>query len=177
MPAKLAPKIAVPGRGPGRNVPNGVLIGRQPGVGGRGPLQILDLTSLKGMGLATAKATQNQLSVCGFSFYAGGLLASNEDLGLGTWPHAVTFANGVAGTSVLSLIAATSMAIFDIYVITAGVPSVIGTITFAAGSMTGVVNFPSLVVVPTGSLIRLNAPSPADATLASVTGRVTGFAS
>ena len=176
MPAKLAPKIQVPGRGPGRNVPNGVLIGRQPGLSGRGPMQVLDLRQLVSMGLAGGKATSSRLAQAGFSFYAGGLLAAGEDLGAGSWGHAVTFTNGL-GSSVVSLAPATSMAVFDIYAITGGVPSVIGTITFSGGSTTGVVNFPSLVVLPPNTTLRLNAPSSADATLASVSGTVYGFAS
>jgi hypothetical protein len=177
MPVKLAPKVAVPGRGPGRNVPNNVLIGRQPGVGGRGPLQILDLLALKGMGLATAKSVGNQLNQAGFTFNAGGLLGNDEDLGEGTWGHAVTFTNGVAGSSVVAQYAATGTAVFDITAIISGVPTVFGTITFSAGGTVGVVNFPALFVIPLGGIVRLNAPSPADATLASVSGVVMGFAS
>lgn len=171
MAIKRFPFLRVPGRGAGRSIPSGYLVGRV--STGRGPLEIVKPQQV---GIATAKQVQSQFAQCGFRFNAGGLLLNNEDLGSGVWSHDVTFTNGL-GSVVTAQTAPTSTAIFNIYALHAGVPTVIGTITFAAGSLTGMVNFPSVVVVAAGDAVRLNAPSPADATLASVTGTVYGFRS
>lgn len=165
------PKIVVPGLSRGKGIPTGYFLGRVDG--GRGPVQLIRGPQIGRLVPAIA-AAQNQLHTAGFTFYAGGLMLNGEDLGSGTWAHPVQFENGVGGTTVTSQVAATSTAVFTIYVLTP-TPVAIGTITFAAGSTVGVVNFPVPYTVPAGQAIRLNAPSPADATLASVTGTVVGI--
>ena len=149
----------------------GVLLGR---VGGRGPVQVLRDIHFQQMGLVTKG--QIPPPTTGFNFYAGGLMLSNEDIGQGVWSHDETFENGIAGSIITSLFPAAATAVFDIYQIVGGVPSVIGTITFAATSTAGVLNVPAPVTVSAGNPVRLNAPNPADATLASVSGTVIGIA-
>lgn len=171
--ASKPPKIVVPGLSRGKGIPKGYLLGRVDS--GRGPVQLVRGQQLMRLGIASASATNSKLAQCGFTFYAGGLMLSNEDLGSGSWAHDVTFQNGVDGSSIISQTPATSTAVFNIYALQISGPTLIGTITFSAGGSVGLLNFPASFTIPAGTAVRLNAPSPADATLASVTGTVVGI--
>lgn len=166
------PNIRVPGRGAGRSIPQGYIIGRT--SKGRGPLELLDQTTLAALGVATNKSVAPALHAAGFRFYVGGLPLTNEEIGSGVWGHDVSFQNGVDGSVITSLIAATSTAVWTIKVTVAGVLQSIGTITFAAGSTVGVLNWTAPVTISAGNPISLWAPNPQDATLASITGVVQG---
>lgn len=169
------PNIKVPGRGKGRNIPPGYIIGRV--SHGRGPLELIAPGNFGRLGLSSANAAAQKAAQAGFQFFAGGLLKAGELLGSGTWAHAQGFQNGIDGSSITSLTPAAVTAVFRIVAVVLGVPTDFGTITFAAGSTTGVLLFTvSPFTIPAGSPVQLYAPASADATLSSVTGVVMGYA-
>lgn len=159
-----------------QRVPAGYILGRLPGTGD-GPAQLLNLRDLTAFGVASASAAGPAAHDAGFGFNDGGLLGAGEYLGAGTWAHDVTFQNGNPGTSVTSLVPANANATFNIQTYIAGILTTVGTIEFLAGTTVGVVTWLSPpVTIPAGVQIKLFAPSPADSTLASVTGIVVGTA-
>lgn len=152
-------------------MPQGYLLGRV--SHGVGPIEILDLNSQRQLGLASA-ASNPQANRAGFGFFIEGLMLADETIGSGSFSRQVTFLDG--GGSVTSLTPATASAAFRIQKISLGVPTDVGTITFAAGSSTGVIAWSGgQVAFDTGDVIKLFAPNPADTTLADVTGTVTGL--
>ncbi len=165
--------IRLPGRGQGRNIPAGYLVGRA--SRGRGPMELIDSASLGQVGLASAKQVNAQAAQVGFRFFVGGRPAAGEEIGSGNWAYDVLFENGQSPTSqIVSLTPAHASAVWNIKILVAGVYTTIGTITFAAASMVGVLNWPSPVTVPAGVPLSLWAPNPQDSTLASITGTVYG---
>lgn len=107
----------------------------------------------------------------GFGFFIGGLMLANELLG-----GVVFQKNMIFGTDspylINSEIPATADAVFNI--LTApGVQA--GTITFSAGTTTGVLAWASPPFsLSAGTQLRVRAPDPADATLSYISGNITG---
>lgn len=156
-----------------KSYPTGYLVGRF--SQGYGPLEFLGQSQLRGMGLASQDELTQRTSNAGFGFFAGGLLLDNETLGTTSFPFQVTFRDGNAATLVNCLVAPTGIATFRIMVSYGGIPTQVGSIVFAAASNTGVVSWIGAeLVLAAGEQITLLAPTPADATLGSVTGTVTG---
>ncbi len=161
------PNVIVRGlRSPG--IQSGYLLGR---IGsGRGPVQLLRSSQLKSIGVASTGAVQAATSAAGFGFFDGGHLLDHELLGTAVFSRDILFVSPDASDVVTALIASTGTAVFTMVV---GVTTV-GTITFTS-STTGVVAWTGgAYTLPHGTPIQLFAPTPADATLASVSGIVSG---
>lgn len=155
----------------GSSMPGGFLLGRA--SPGSGAIELLRPSDLQKLGINTAGGPAAKH---GFGFFIGGLMLDNELLGGVVLPEAISFKNGEFA-NVVSLIPAAATAVFRIVVTDAGVPTQVGTITFAAASMTGVVAWsPNPFVNKAGDFLQLYAPSPKDATLSFVSGTVAGGA-
>lgn len=150
-------------------IPPGYVVGRI--SAGRGDEELLNLQSLRQMGVAGTSDVSQAVSPAGFGFFAGGLLLAGELLGTAVFNHDVSFESADPADAVHALVAPTSTAVFSMKV---GLTTV-GTITFAGGSTVGVVAWTGgLYVLLTGVALSLYAPASADATLASVSGIVSG---
>lgn len=168
----------IKGRGQrGASVPGGVLWGRMPGAR-HGDLQPIRIQDLKAFGVgAPNEASETARVKTGFGFRIGGLMLAGESIGSGFFTRDVTFTDGDPDVLVTSL---TPAAITCHFVISAPdpithVPTEVGRITFAAGSTNGVVTWTGgVLLLLTGTIITLFAPTPADLTLADITGVVTG---
>jgi|SRR5665213_2099854 len=166
------PRIIPPGRGQGRNIPGGYILGRTRGARS-GAVQLLDLQNLAAMGVGTVAGQTAASSRAGFGFSAGGTLKSGELLGTGVWARAVTF--GTGSYSITSLIPAHASATFILKAIIAGVPTQVGSFVFAAGGKSATLTWsPTPYTNPAGTPLQLIAPTPNDANLASLTGIVNG---
>lgn len=140
---------------------------------GHGPVQFLDLASLRGgFGVTTAGASANTQSI-GFGFNEAGLMLAGELLGQGQWNETIQFDNDPADFSVSCMTAATSNKSLRLVKVVAGIPSDIGTIDYVAGSLLGSVNW-SNGLLPANTPLQLYAPTAADATLAGCAGTVYG---
>lgn len=169
------PKIRLRGlRSP--NIPPGYILGRLPGLGGSGEVQLLNLNSLRQFGIAGKQDANSGQTAAGFGFYDGGLLNAGELLGTAIYSADVTFANAADGDTVTSLSPAAAIAVFTLIAPnTLGVPTQVGTVTFAAGANVGTIAWsPNPFLLPKGTALKLFAPSPADLSLADVTGLVEG---
>lgn len=105
----------------------------------------------------------------GFGFFDGGHLADHELLGAAVFSHNVKFTSPNAGNVVTALVGATGSPTFTMVVsgVTVGtitMAGTVGTVAWSGGSYT----------LTAGTPISLFAPTPADATLASVSGIVIG---
>lgn len=165
----MPPPIKV--RGVRQVIPPGYILGR---LRGSGDVELLNLRDLRQFGVATKAEHDQATKKAGFGFFAGGLLDAGETLGTGAWAHEITFSHGDPDTLVTARFAATATAVLLIKTIVAGVETTGGTITFNAGSTNGVVAFIPALVVPAATQLKLYAPAVADATLAEITGIVTG---
>lgn len=160
----------------GGSIPGGYIWGRMPGAG-PGDSQLLNVQHLRAFGVGGQNQAQAIAAAkAGFQFFAGGLLADHEVLGAGTWSRQVTFTDGDADTIVTALVAPTADADIEVWAPDEfAVPQQVGTIHFPAGVTTATVTWSGgSYVNPTGRVITLYAPTPADTTLADVTGYVTG---
>ncbi|CAB4132021.1 hypothetical protein UFOVP134_2 [uncultured Caudovirales phage] len=163
--------VAIPGRGAGRSIPSGYLIGRT--SKGQGRLELMGINELTSIGMASNHAVANATSnLPGFNFNIGGRPAAGEEVGSGTWGHNVIFDPAQVTYTITASIPSTGTAVFDIKVFS-GVYTAIGTITFTS-SATGVLAWVGEPVIPAGVQISLWAPASQDATLAGITGIVYG---
>jgi hypothetical protein len=112
----------------------------------------------------------NQLP--GFSFNDTGLLSPGENLGSGNWPHDVVWDPAAASWSIQAGFPPTGSVTFPIKAILSGVPTQIAHIDIAAGAFTGTLVIPSVYTLPPNTVFEFIAPSPADTTLANVSGIV-----
>ncbi len=147
--------------------PFGFVLGSDPSLGSSpGPVKLIRRDSF--VSPSQAANINRTLNPPKFTAWVEGLIADNELIGQVTTSKAITFTN----TSFTSnaAIPATATAVFHLYMIVSGAPTLIATITFAAGSNTGVMAFipNSSVVVPANAQVALNGPSPADLSLANV---------
>lgn len=165
------PNIRVPGLSSKLGVPGGVrgkLLGR---MSARGPVQLLDDLALRQMGL---KAPSNNQAAheAGFTFSTDGLPGNNQFIGRGTWSKAISFHNSDPNNSVTALSSATGTPSFrmldDALVL-------LGTIQFTAPLIAVVTWLSDPYIHPVGAGLNLYAPTPADATLGRVSGRVVGY--
>lgn len=166
------PRIVIPGlnRGIGVQPGPGVLVGRP--RGGKGALQLLRQEDLKRMGLVTRRSISQQ-NQAGFTFQVNGVPSDNEFVGQGSWGKDVTFHNGDANNHVVSLTAAAGTPAMRML---ASDLSDLGTITWAAGGFEGTVAWVTDPYVhPAGALMLLYCPTPADANLSGMSGRVVGY--
>lgn len=137
-------------------------------VGGYG----IEVTDGSGVG---GNPTVTALGPDGFGFNVGGLMSVGELLGAGVLDEDISFPSATRPPVVVSQFPATASAVLNIKALIAGVETQVGTITFAAGGTTGVVAWsPSPYTLPSGTPLRLYAPSPRDITLSMITGLVPG---
>lgn len=151
------------------SIPPGYLLGRK--AGGVGPVQLISPDEAVAAGLVPRPTPPPPV---GFGFTVDGLMSDHELIGSGVFSRDIEFSGGGnTGTTISCLLPATSSAAFTIIATLSGVPTQIGTITFAPGALSGVVAFTD-TVLPAGSPLTVYAPTPADATLGTVTATVTG---
>jgi hypothetical protein len=114
-------------------------------------------------------------SLIGFSFNIGGRPNANEHLGSGVWKsgESVLFENSQP-YSIVSLFPATASTVLYLKTYSSGTYTTIGTITFAAAGLVGILNWPSPVTIVPGTVISLWGPTAQDTTLAEITGLVSG---
>lgn len=165
------PNIRIPGLNTGVGVPGGSrgrLIGR---VGGRGPAQLLGDATLRGMGLKAP--SNNQLAhMAGFTFSTDGVPGNNQFIGRGVWTRDLHFHNSDPNNGVVAASGATGTPSFRM--LTDGFV-VLGTIQFTAPFAAVVVWVSDPYTHPAGVGLNLYAPTPADASLGRVSGRVVGY--
>lgn len=167
------PKIRI--RGARASIPAGSLIGRVQG-GRVGELQVLRPQDLARMGLGANASQQRAANLSGFTFFEEGLMLAGELLGQGAWAHDVQFSTGAAGDAVHSEVAATADAALTVWAPDlSNIYVQVATITFAAGTTTGVIAWtPGPFLLLGGKILKLYGPAVADLTLAGVTGVVVG---
>ncbi len=162
------PKIRL--RGIRSRIPTGYVLGRS--SSGKGEVELLNLRQLSHIGVASAQAVARGKGAIGFGFFAEGLLLDHELLGSAVFGVNVTFSDGAEGTAVTCLLAATSDAEFTLVDNTM---VTVGTITFLAGETTATVAWVGgEYTLLAGTPLRLYAPTPADPTLADISGTVIG---
>lgn len=161
-------------RGIRDSIPGGYILGRTDT--GEGPVHLLQISALLDAAVARGQARGGAKAKIGFGFFDSGLYLDHELLGAAAFGETVSFpsANNVA--SVTSQIEAAASAVFTMVSTDgSGIDVVVGTITFAAHSKTGVVAFsPSHFVLALGKPLRLFAPTVHDASLSDVTGLIYG---
>ena len=146
----------------------GVLLGR---MSARGPVQLLNAQQQRQLGIRAP--SNNQLAhQAGFTFSVGGIPANNEFVGQGSWSRALTFHNSDPNNSVLALSGATGtpsmrMLLADL--------SEVGSIQFLTPTVGTVVWTSDPYIHPAGVPLLLYCPTPADATLGQISGRVVGY--
>lgn len=162
------PKIRL--RGIRSRVPKGYILGRS--SSGKGEVELLDLRSLRQIGVASSGSVARNKSPIGFGFYAEGLLANHELLGSAVFGIDVTFTDDATGTAVTCIIPPTADATLTLVDNTL---TQVGTIVFLAGATTATVAWAGgTYTLVAGTPLRLYAPTPADTTLADISGTVTG---
>ncbi len=108
----------------------------------------------------------------GFGFFCQGLLSANVQVGAAIYGFGISFDDTNTDNIFVSAVPATASAVFnlvapDIH----GLPSVVGTITFAAGSKTGTLAWTTNpYTLPARTSLQLFTPATADATLADISG-------
>lgn len=162
----MSPRIKI--RGIRQVVPTGYLLGRI--SSGAGDAELLNLQSLRQFGVAASSDVQQAVSAIGFGFYAGALLLNNELLGTAVFNHDVLFEDGGDGSAVNALVPPASAAVFNMKV---GLTTV-GTIQISTSGVATIVWSGGSYVLTAGTPLSLYAPTPADATLASVSGIISG---
>lgn len=173
------PRSLVPGRGAGRNMPGGYLLGRVSQGKRPGPVQLLDLTTLAALGVGTSSGQSAGSSKAGFGFFEGGTMSAGELLGTGTFTHDTYFASDY---TISATVGATAMATMTLKAVVAGTPTVVGHIVFPArtgvpADLVGVLTWVGTTyTLPKNTPIQLYAPSPKDATLGGISGTVNGTA-
>lgn len=160
------PQIKI--RGIRQVVPTGYILGRI--SQGSGDAELLNLQSLRQMGVAASADVDNATAVRGFGFFAGGLLLANELLGTAVFSVNVLFESNDGVSVVTPLVAPTASATFNMRV---GL-STVGTILIHTNGSSDITWIGGRYELTAGSPLSLYAPSPADATLASVSGTISG---
>lgn len=165
--------ILIPGLRSKTGVPGGsrgVLIGRRSAFG---PLQLLTDDMLRGMGLKAP--SNNQLAhQAGFTFSTDGIPGDNQFVGSGAWSKDIHFHNSDPNNVVTALSGATGTPSFRM--LDASFAQ-LGTVQFTT-PLIGIVTWASDPYIhPAGTIMQLYAPTPADATLGRVHGRVVGYTS
>lgn len=165
------PNIRIPGLNRGVGVPGGSrgkLIGR---LAARGPAQLLDAFQLRQMGIA--RPSNNQLAnEAGFTFSTDGIPADNQFVGRGVWARDIHFHNSDPNNTVTAVSPATGTPSFRMLT---DALAVLGTIQFTS-PLTAVVTWASDPYIhPAGAGLNLYAPTPQDATLGRIFGRVVGY--
>lgn len=167
------PKIKVRGAGRAKGIPSGYILGRiSPGTG---DVELLNSAGQRRAGIASAGGVATADAATGFGFFAGGLPLDNELLGSASFANDVTFASGDG--SVVSGFPAAASAVLHLKAPdpTTGLPVVVGTFTFAAGSTTAVIAWGTgSYVLKAGKVLSLYAPTPVDASLGDISGTVNG---
>ena len=153
-------------------IPQGYVVGRAAGAG-KGPMQLLGLNELQSMGVASAAQAAAGSAVHGFGFSISGRPGAGQIIGIASFPYQMTFTSADPGDTVVSTVAATSSAVFNIQTQVGGIWTTIGTITFSAGGTVGAVAWTS-GVLPANQQFRLVAPASQDTTLSDISGRVVG---
>jgi len=90
------------------------------------------------------------------------------------FPRTTTFLAGLPSSQAKSEAAATASSVFTIYKISGGVPSSIGTITFAPAATSGTFAMASDQIFAEGDMMEVVAPAVSDATLADISLTIVG---
>jgi hypothetical protein len=108
----------------------------------------------------------------GFGFFIGGTMTADELLGGVVFTNNMRFANSNK-IQILSQVQAEAAATF--HLVTGFPDTVAGTILFPAGSTIGTLTWsPDPFLLTAGTQLRLRSPTPADVSLAYVSGTVEG---
>lgn len=167
------PRIKVRGAGRAKGIPTGYILGRT--SDGTGDVELLNLTELRKAGIAPVGQVAAADALTGFGFFCGGLPLDNELLGSASYPNDVSFASGDGSVTAGFAAAATAVMNLKAPDPTTGLPVVVGTFTFAAGSKTAVIAWTGgTYVLKAGKVLSLYAPTPVDASLGDISGTVNG---
>lgn len=176
MASKRPPNIRVPGRGGGRGIPPGYLVGR---VSARhGPAELLKITDIRAAAAATAAGAggaNGGAGAAGFTATMNGHPTANGRAGPITWADSTIFAASCTITGTCTF-APTSNVVWTLTAMIAGVPTTVLTITWEAGQ-TGppVLSVPAgSFTLPAGTPTYIQQPASPDATFADATATVTG---
>lgn len=154
--------------------PSGYIVGRA--SAGEGPLELLNLRDLQGLGVASRQQAAQGSARHGFGFSITGRPGNGQVIGIGVWPKAMTFTSAAAGDSVVATVGAHAMAVFNMQALVMGVFTTVGTITFAANGTVGAVAWTGgQYLLAANAQLKLIAPSPQDAALADISGTVIGI--
>lgn len=163
------PNIAIRGIR-GKGIPSNFLIGRI--AKGVGPPQLLDLTALRGFGVGGANEAIAASKVAGFGFFVEGRPTDAQFIGQGVWSKDITFHGADPDDVVTAISVATGTPAF---LMKSAALITLGAITFTTPGL-GVVSWVTDPYThPAGTPMLLYAPTPQDATLGSVTGKVIGY--
>lgn len=165
----MAPRIRI--RGARTSAPSGYLVGTS--RTGSGELQLLsprDIAASPTLKQVITQATQ-QIFTPTLAVSVTGLMTDNELIGSVTTAHNDTFAN--ATVTGWAQVPATDDATFTIR-INGLTGTILATVKFAAGSNTPTIDWTGETIIPAGTPIFVQGPSPADASLANVNFTITG---
>lgn len=165
------PNIKVPGLVSKVGVPGGVagiLLGR---LSARGPVQVLTPAMQRQLGIRAP--SNNQLAhEAGFTFSTDGIPANNQFIGRGVWSKDLHFHNADPNNAVTALFGATGTPSFRMLT---DALVLLGSIQFTTPTAAVVTWVSDPYIHPAGVALNLYAPTPADATLGRVNGRVVGY--
>lgn len=176
MVSRTPPRIRVPGRGGGRSIPPGYIVGRVSAR--RGPTELLKITDILAGAAAVAAGAggaNGGAGAAGFTATMNGLPTANGRAGPITWADSTIFAASCTITGTCTF-PPTSNVVWTLIAMIAGVPTTVVTITWEAG-LPG----PPVLFVPAGSFTLpagaptyIQQPASPDATFADATATVTG---
>lgn len=156
-----------------QQAPSGYVLGRRsPGVG---PVELLKLSDLRALGVATAAQVAAGSSTHGFGFSISGRPSTGQIIGIASWPAQMTFVSADPGDVAVSNIAATASAFFSLQTPVSGIWTEVGRITWSAAGTTGATTWTGgTFQLPANQQLRVVAPSPQDATLSDISAKVVG---
>ena len=172
MPSgRLPNRIGIPGLRTKTGVPGGArgtLLGRRSAFG---PVELLTFDMLEAMGIK-AKSNNQIVNQAGFNFSTDGRPTDNQFVGRGTWSRDIHFHNSDPNNVVTAVSGATGTPSFRMLLddLTS-----LGTIQFTSPTVAVVTWNSDPYIHPATVGLNLYAPTPQDATLARVSGRVVGY--
>jgi hypothetical protein len=167
MPLNKVPRTTT------QQAPTGYIIGRaSPGVG---PLEFLNLRDLQQLGVASKADAGAGSTQHGFGFSIQGRPSDGQVIGIAVFPKPMTFTSAATGDAVVSTTPAHASAVFSLLTPVSGVFTQVGTITFAAGSTTGVVAWSGgQYTLAANAQLKMVAPAIQDPALSDISGKVVG---
>lgn len=164
------PNIRIRGLNRGQGIPKGYVLGRT--SSGRGPVELLKQSDLRTIGAGGSGGSSKRNT--GFGFFIQGRMLASEIIGSAVFAKPVTFTDGSTASIATAQVGPTVSRSFTFVVNMPG-PTVVGTITFAANSKVGVIDWTtSPFILPAGTALTVYAPSVADLAFADVSATVSG---